>query len=135
MYSKEAHLNHGLNEAIKNKIRSHRTEKSSKNCQKCILWEKMYHLAHLWTNSLYVAISNNFKTKIGKVSSSGYYIIIKNSNNVMLQTLESWPLFLHLETILIFEMFASMIDTFGLPFQVSLLLNSLNQKLHTKNGN
>ena len=95
----------------------------------------MYHLAHLWTKSLYVAISNNFKTKIGKVSSSGYYIIIKNSNNVMLQTLESWPLFLHLETILIFEMFASMIDTFGLPFQVSLLLNSLNQKLHTKNGN
>ena len=28
MYSKEAHLNHGLNEAIKKKIRSHMTENS-----------------------------------------------------------------------------------------------------------
>ena len=32
LYSKEAHLNHGLNAAIQKKIRLRRAEKSSKNC-------------------------------------------------------------------------------------------------------
>ena len=41
MYSKEAHLNHGLNAAIKKKIRVQRTEKSSKKCPKWIYCSKL----------------------------------------------------------------------------------------------